>query len=189
MYIEDRLFSENTEEVLYSVLMDEEEYALFSEFQREFSLGDKMARGEYKHPYLYNGPYPYGKDALKSHIEKAKGEAGEDTEKYNRKVAKAIAAAASIPGATLGYLVARDEFKKSKLVSSGAGVAAGLGMAALMGGAEYAGRKMADKIHNKAYKNKPKYRKNLERFLDNGRVVNGEMSEEDFDKKWKNKQK
>ena len=34
MYIEDRLFSENTEEILYSVLMDEEEYALFSEFQK-----------------------------------------------------------------------------------------------------------------------------------------------------------
>lgn len=38
MYIEDRLFSENTEEVLYSVLMDEEELALFSEFQKEFSI-------------------------------------------------------------------------------------------------------------------------------------------------------
>ena len=38
MYIEDRLFSENTEEVLYSVLMDEDEYALYSEFQKEFAV-------------------------------------------------------------------------------------------------------------------------------------------------------
>ena len=41
MYIEDRLFSEISEEVLYSVLMDEEEYDLFSELlyiqQREFN--------------------------------------------------------------------------------------------------------------------------------------------------------
>ena len=36
MYIEDRLFSENSEEILYSVTLDEEEYYLFSEFQKEF---------------------------------------------------------------------------------------------------------------------------------------------------------
>ena len=40
MYIEDRLFSENTEETLYSVLLDEDEYALYSEFQKEF--GNKL---------------------------------------------------------------------------------------------------------------------------------------------------
>jgi len=38
MYIEDRLFSENTEETLYSILLDEDEYALYSEFQKEFGL-------------------------------------------------------------------------------------------------------------------------------------------------------
>lgn len=38
MYIEDRLFSENTEETLYSVLLDEDEYTLYSEFQKEFGL-------------------------------------------------------------------------------------------------------------------------------------------------------
>jgi len=38
MYVEDRLFSENTEELLYSVLMNEEEYGLFSEFQKEFGF-------------------------------------------------------------------------------------------------------------------------------------------------------
>ena len=38
MYIEDRLFSENNpEEVLYSVTMTESEYALYSEFQKEFA--------------------------------------------------------------------------------------------------------------------------------------------------------
>lgn len=37
MYIEDRLFSETSEEVLYSVTMTEEEYDLFSEFQKEFA--------------------------------------------------------------------------------------------------------------------------------------------------------
>ena len=42
MYIEDRLFSENTEETLYSVLMDEDEYALYSEFQKEFGLAQKV---------------------------------------------------------------------------------------------------------------------------------------------------
>jgi len=40
MYIEDRLFSENTEETLYSILLDEDEYALYSEFQKEF--GNKL---------------------------------------------------------------------------------------------------------------------------------------------------
>ena len=38
MYIEDRLFSENTEETLYSILLDEDEYTLYSEFQKEFGL-------------------------------------------------------------------------------------------------------------------------------------------------------
>ena len=42
MYIEDRLFSETTEETLYSVLMDEDEYALYSEFQKEFGLKQKI---------------------------------------------------------------------------------------------------------------------------------------------------
>jgi len=37
MYIEDRLFSETSDEVLYSVTMTEEEYDLFSEFQKEFA--------------------------------------------------------------------------------------------------------------------------------------------------------
>ena len=37
MYIEDRLFSENTEETLYSILMDEDEYTLYSEFCSLFS--------------------------------------------------------------------------------------------------------------------------------------------------------
>jgi hypothetical protein len=39
MYIEDRLFSENTEEVLYSVTMTEDEYDLFSEFLEEREFG------------------------------------------------------------------------------------------------------------------------------------------------------
>jgi hypothetical protein len=39
MYIEDRLFSETSDEVLYSVAMTEEEYDLYSDFleQREFA--------------------------------------------------------------------------------------------------------------------------------------------------------
>lgn len=37
MYIEDRLFSENMEETLYSILMDEDEYTLYSEFCSLFS--------------------------------------------------------------------------------------------------------------------------------------------------------
>ena len=37
MYIEDRLFSENTEETLYSILLDEDEYTLYSEFCSLFS--------------------------------------------------------------------------------------------------------------------------------------------------------
>lgn len=41
MYIEDRLFSENTEEILYSVVMGELEYALFSEFQKNFTQWDE----------------------------------------------------------------------------------------------------------------------------------------------------
>ena len=41
MYIEDRLFSENRPtEVLYSIMMTEEEYTLFSEFQKEFTRWD-----------------------------------------------------------------------------------------------------------------------------------------------------
>ena len=42
MYIEDRLFSENTEETLYSILLDEDEYALYSEFQKEFGLAQRV---------------------------------------------------------------------------------------------------------------------------------------------------
>ena len=42
MYIEDRLFSENTEETLYSILLDEDEYTLYSEFQKEFGLAQRV---------------------------------------------------------------------------------------------------------------------------------------------------
>ena len=45
MYIEDRLFSENTEETLYSVVMDEDEYALYSEFQKEFGISELAKKG------------------------------------------------------------------------------------------------------------------------------------------------
>ena len=38
MELQDRLFSETSDEVLYSILMDEDEYALYSEFQKEFGL-------------------------------------------------------------------------------------------------------------------------------------------------------
>ena len=39
MYIEDRLFSETSDEVLYSVTMTEDEYALYSEFLEEREFG------------------------------------------------------------------------------------------------------------------------------------------------------
>ena len=45
MSIEDRLFSENTEETLYSVIMDEDEYALYSEFQKEFGMIEFAKKG------------------------------------------------------------------------------------------------------------------------------------------------
>jgi hypothetical protein len=69
MYIDDRLFSENTEEVLYSVLMDEEEYDLFSEFQKEFGAESKalaiFAPGAYEAKeaakYAYDDPKEYRK--------------------------------------------------------------------------------------------------------------------------------
>jgi hypothetical protein len=40
MELQDRLFSENTDEVLYSILMDEDEYSLYSEFCSLFSKKD-----------------------------------------------------------------------------------------------------------------------------------------------------
>ena len=44
MYIEDRLFSETSDEVLYSVTMTEDEYDLFSEFQKEFASVRKLKK-------------------------------------------------------------------------------------------------------------------------------------------------
>ena len=45
MYIEDRLFSElDPEEVLYSVTMTEEEYSLYTEFQKEFGIAQKAVK-------------------------------------------------------------------------------------------------------------------------------------------------
>ena len=45
MYIEDRLFSENNpEEVLFSVTMTESEYSLYSEFQKEFGIFQKITK-------------------------------------------------------------------------------------------------------------------------------------------------
>ena len=44
MHIEDRLFSENTEEILYNVLMNEEEYSLYSEFNEKVSNSIKPGR-------------------------------------------------------------------------------------------------------------------------------------------------
>ena len=49
MYIEDRLFSETSSEVLYSVTMTEEEYSLYSEFiEKTFnSKAQKILRYKY----------------------------------------------------------------------------------------------------------------------------------------------
>ncbi len=47
MYIEDRLFSESTEQVLFSVLLNEDEYQLFSDFQEYlFSENHKKRNGK-----------------------------------------------------------------------------------------------------------------------------------------------
>ena len=45
MYIEDRLFSETSDEVLYSITMTEDEYDLFSEFQENLFSKKKKNRG------------------------------------------------------------------------------------------------------------------------------------------------
>ena len=47
MYIQDRLFSESTEQVLFSVLLNEDEYQLFSDFQEYlFSKNHKKEKGK-----------------------------------------------------------------------------------------------------------------------------------------------
>jgi hypothetical protein len=78
MYIEDRLFSENTEETLYSVLLDEDEYALYSEFQKEFGIAELAKKGfeSFKKSGLKEtAKKAYGvvKRAAKNYFEKVKG--------------------------------------------------------------------------------------------------------------------
>jgi hypothetical protein len=66
MYIEDRLFSETSGEVkYYSVVLSEEEYALFSEFQKEFGKV-KRANKALKKAYEIKS----GKEALRKHAKK-----------------------------------------------------------------------------------------------------------------------
>ena len=65
MYIEDRLFSETSDEVLYSVTMTEDEYALYSEFQKEFAARQLIEA-------IKSGGYDKAADAVAKTIQQSK---------------------------------------------------------------------------------------------------------------------
>ena len=69
MYIEDRLFSETSDEVFYSVTMTEDEYDLFSSFIKASS---KFKKAIEKAPRVNAGVFNRGDKKLIEEIQKAK---------------------------------------------------------------------------------------------------------------------
>jgi len=56
MYIEDKLFSETSGERYYSVTMTEEEYSLYSEFQKEFAAKQLLSAAWKGKPNVIGAP-------------------------------------------------------------------------------------------------------------------------------------
>lgn len=172
-----KLFSINEIELsdsekLYSVLMDEDEISLFSDFleeyQKEFGdskdtklkLSDRMAIGSYKHLY--------GKNARKRERNRIDGvdESG--------KAAKQGAIGGGIAGALVGTALHGN--KKA------AAIYAGTGAASAAAGA-YIGTKAGLATRKALEKKMPKYKASWDKQRDRLDVAEGKMSKEDYAKK------
>lgn len=144
-------------------------YSKFDDFN------DKSARFQHKHPYLTNGPL--GKSYERALKEQLAGKEGKASKDYLK---KSVIAGAGI-GGTAGGFIGAGARKNKKAAAIGALIGTGLG--AVDG---YASNKMSSFLQRNKFGDEI-YKK--ERWLDNMKVVDGEMTEAEFNKKWKNKKK
>lgn len=124
MYIQDRLFSESTEQVLFSVLLNEDEYQLFSDFQEYlFSKNHKKEGKNHKKGNLskYDSNVGLGRAILAAPIDSGGGlvggyfgkkaadkaaEKGYDDDEILAKARDKGLKAGAITGGTVGALAA-----------------------------------------------------------------------------------
>lgn len=142
-------------------------YSKFDDFN------DKSARFQHKHPYLTNGPL--GKSYERALKEQLAGKEGKASKDYLKKSVIVGAGASGVLGGIIGSGVRKN--KKGAAV----GALVGTGLGAIDG---YASSKLSSYLQRKKVGDEI-YKK--ERWLDNMKVVDGEMTEAEFNKKWKSK--
>lgn len=137
---------------------------------------DKLARFQHKHPYLSNGLYGKAHEkALKEQLEGKEGKASKD---FLRKAVATGAAGGGVTGGLLGHVLSTRK-KRGAIKGAAIGAVAGGALDYGLTKLEYALRRK--KIGNKVYDH--------DRWLDNMKVADGEMTESEFNKKWKNNKK
>ena len=149
--------------------------AIYRVYSKLDEFNDRSARYQHKHPYLTNGPL--GKSYERALKEQLAGKEGKASKDYLK---KSVIAGAGIGGAVGGFIGASAR-KNKKAAAISALVGTGLG--AVDG---YASSKLSSYLQRKKFGDGV-YRK--ERWLDNMKVVDGEMTEAEFNKKWKSNKK
>ena len=153
------------DERLYSVLLDEEELALFSDKkEKKLRTGDKVGIWTQKHL-----------NTKKDREAVIEGFGEGKWHKYGKQSAKYGALGGALGGAASGYLIHGKNHKKAaKWAALGT-----LGGAA----AGYLGSRLDGGIRNFMAKHSTSVAEENERILDRALVANGDMSEEEYIKK------
>ena len=145
---------DDPEENLYSVLMDEEELSLFSEFQKEFgdSIKDKRKENEYLGDRKDLLVKAHGKPTNKFNDRSKEDEDYQEfyeTGKLRTRRKVKNAAKLGLLGATVGALSGRSSNKRS-LINAGIGAATGAGLS-------YGIDKLGEKFAKKKLSENPNY--------------------------------
>lgn len=152
--------------------------------QRAFSkldeANDKLTRLQHKYPRAYRNDFLLGKQAEEATEEvfRTGKTDGEKAKAYKKASTKVDAAAAGITGAAVGSAVgAAKKGKKGALIGAALGTVTG---AAAGAGIGYGTASLVNKSNAKWSKTKVG-----KRALDNMKVADGKMTEEEFNQKWK----
>lgn len=187
-----KIYSEvNTDEKLYSVLLSEDELALFSEAIEEkktISKSDKDAIWMAKHLQTKKG--------REANIEAYDQEGPRNSHKLGKQVAKATAATVAA-GDVIGHLTNRKDLKKSLKIAAknkeaakdlAKGLAKVQGKVAVLGaglaGCAYLGTRGLHSINKKNADRSKEVSQRHQKVADINKVASGIMTEEEFASKY-----
>lgn len=175
-----KIYSEiDTDEKIYSVLMSEDELALFSEIQKEKD-DTKLKLSNRLNILGYKLSGKRGRDYDRAVLEG-------DTKKVLKHDAKDAAigtGVGSLGAAAIGAYLKKGEGKKAMLKAAGKSGAVGAGLGALAGATYLGGSYLGVKANQAIQKKSAKAREMKEQRLDEMKVAEGNMTKAEFAKKW-----